>query len=147
MPILIKNNERRRELEKMLRMLNNLNQTNEVLKKKRRARELLNMLEPIRNSGSLHPATQKMVNTVVNYSRINAQQTAARALANRYSKMYPLGNNNEKRLIKRFFLNNTSQKRINEAQKNINKIVPSSFMTTRKRRFARFLNLLRGSNM
>lgn len=144
MPILIKNNERRRELEKMLRMLNNLPQTKEVLNKKRRARELLNMLEPNR---SLHPATQKMVNTVVNYSRINAQQTAARALANRYSKMYPLGNNNEKRLIKRFFLNNTSQKRINEAQKNINKIVPSSFMTTRKRRFARFLNLLRGSNM
>jgi len=102
------------------------------------------------NNRSLHPAAvanARRVNLqkkIANASSLNAQTEAARALANRYSKMYPLGNNNAKRLINRFFFNKiTNQKRINAAQKNINKIVPSRLMTTRKNRFATFLNILK----
>jgi hypothetical protein len=147
MPALIRNPQRRRELEIMLNNLKKIPQTNEVLNAIKRAMKLLKMLGPIRNNNnrSLHPATRKLVNTVTNYNRENAQQRAARNLANRYSKMYPLGNNNEKRLISRFFYNQiTNPQRINAAQKNINKIVPSGLMTTRKGRFAKFLKLLRG---
>jgi hypothetical protein len=126
--------------ENLKKLTKNINAEIEKLKKLAEQKRSGSPNKPI----ILHPATQKLVNTVTNYSSLNAQTEAARALANRYSKMYPLGNNNEKRLIKRFFFNKiTNQQRINAAQRNINKIVPSRLMTTRKNRFATFLNILK----
>jgi hypothetical protein len=126
-------------------MLNNLKkipQTNEVLNKKRLARELLNMLEPIRNTNNnaLLPTIKAMNNS----NKRIAQMKAAEKLANSYmrnGKMYPSRNGNMEALIRHYFSNDIN---VNRAKKHMNTyITKPSLLTTRVGRVRSFINQLK----
>ena len=148
--IIIRNNQRRKSLENIVEQLNKLNQTNKVLNARKRAMELLKKLEPIRNNNnrSLHPATRKLVNTVTNYNRVNAQQRAAQKLANSYmrnGKMYPFRRGNMEALIRHYF---SSDINFNRAKKHMNMyLTKPSLLTTRVGRVRSFINQLKKQHL